>query len=146
MGEAVAMKSRAKTTKGNGRTASQMEAKRAPAEPTPPAGSAPPAPAASDAGGKGQEITPERIRQRAFEIFQARGGAPGDPEADWLRAERELRAEAGSGAGGDTPADGQALEVKLAARGEALLKRDELGSSAPARGGSRKARGGRGNG
>ena len=32
----------------------------------------------------------ERIRQRAFEIYQARKGMPGDPAADWLQAEREL--------------------------------------------------------
>jgi hypothetical protein len=32
------------------------------------------------------------IRRRAYELFEARGGSPGDPEDDWLRAEREVRA------------------------------------------------------
>ena len=34
--------------------------------------------------------TEEQIRARAFEIYQRRNGAPGDPHADWLQAEREL--------------------------------------------------------
>lgn len=33
----------------------------------------------------------ERIRRRAHEIFLARKGAPGDPVADWLQAEKEVR-------------------------------------------------------
>lgn len=33
----------------------------------------------------------EEIRQRAYEIYQARGGAPGRELEDWLQAERELR-------------------------------------------------------
>jgi glycosyltransferase involved in cell wall biosynthesis len=37
------------------------------------------------------EPTSEEIQKRAYEIFLARGGAPGDPTNDWLRAERELR-------------------------------------------------------
>ncbi len=32
------------------------------------------------------------IRRRAYELFQERNGAPGDPAADWLIAEREVRA------------------------------------------------------
>ncbi|HEY2434965.1 MAG TPA: DUF2934 domain-containing protein [Vicinamibacterales bacterium] len=32
----------------------------------------------------------EQIRQRAYQFFLERHGAPGDPLADWLRAEREL--------------------------------------------------------
>jgi hypothetical protein len=35
--------------------------------------------------------SPEQIRARAYEIF--RTGANHDPAADWLQAERELRAE-----------------------------------------------------
>lgn len=35
----------------------------------------------------------DRIRQRAYEIHQARGGAPGQDLADWLQAEREIKAE-----------------------------------------------------
>ncbi|MBU0717640.1 MAG: glycosyltransferase, partial [Planctomycetes bacterium] len=33
----------------------------------------------------------DQIRQRAFEIYLARDCAPGDPMADWLQAERDLR-------------------------------------------------------
>jgi hypothetical protein len=36
-------------------------------------------------------VTAERIQARAFEIFQSRSEAHGDPLADWLQAERELR-------------------------------------------------------
>ena len=35
--------------------------------------------------------TAEQIRRRAYDIYVARGGVPGDPVADWLQAERELR-------------------------------------------------------
>jgi hypothetical protein len=47
------------------------------------------------------DITPrgrardEDIRKRAYEIFLRRGGAAGDPVADWLQAELELRGEHG---------------------------------------------------
>ncbi|MFZ5470828.1 MAG: DUF2934 domain-containing protein [Myxococcota bacterium] len=33
----------------------------------------------------------EQISKRAYELWQARGGAPGSPEEDWYQAERELR-------------------------------------------------------
>ena len=33
----------------------------------------------------------EQIRQRAYEIYQQRGGADGNHIEDWLAAERELR-------------------------------------------------------
>lgn len=33
---------------------------------------------------------PEQIRQRAYEIYVSRNGAPGDELQDWLQAEREL--------------------------------------------------------
>jgi hypothetical protein len=33
----------------------------------------------------------EVIRARAYEIFLARNGAPGNPESDWRQAEEELR-------------------------------------------------------
>ena len=32
------------------------------------------------------------IRQRAYEIYQERGGQPGNPHEDWARAEHEVRA------------------------------------------------------
>ena len=35
--------------------------------------------------------TQEQIARRAYEIFLARGGQHGNPEADWLQAERELK-------------------------------------------------------
>ena len=34
--------------------------------------------------------TQEQIALRAYHIYLERNGAPGDPGADWLRAEREL--------------------------------------------------------
>lgn len=37
--------------------------------------------------------THDEIKTRAFQIYLARNGQPGDPTADWLQAERELRAE-----------------------------------------------------
>lgn len=36
--------------------------------------------------------TEEEIRMRAYMIYLSRNGAPGDPVADWLQAERELNA------------------------------------------------------
>lgn len=38
--------------------------------------------------------TRQQIRERAYQIYLARNGAPGDPTADWLQAERELIEEA----------------------------------------------------
>ena len=38
----------------------------------------------------GNGPTQEQIRHRAYEIYLARGCAPGDPRQDWLQAEREL--------------------------------------------------------
>lgn len=37
--------------------------------------------------------TYDEIALRAYHIFLKRNGAPGDPHADWLRAEGELLAE-----------------------------------------------------
>ncbi len=37
------------------------------------------------------EPTDEEIRQRAYEIYLARGSAAGHEVEDWLQAERELR-------------------------------------------------------
>jgi hypothetical protein len=34
----------------------------------------------------------EEIRRRAYELFLERNGEAGDPNADWLTAEREVRA------------------------------------------------------
>ena len=41
---------------------------------------------------KSQPPTPEQIQKRAYEIFEARGGAPGHEMEDWFQAERELKA------------------------------------------------------
>lgn len=37
----------------------------------------------------------DEIRKRAHQIFEARNGRAGDPVADWLQAEAELRQERG---------------------------------------------------
>jgi hypothetical protein len=36
--------------------------------------------------------TQEEIAKRAFEIYASRGYAPGDQHADWIEAERQLKA------------------------------------------------------
>lgn len=36
-------------------------------------------------------VTEQDIRERAYQIFLARGDVPGSPLQDWLRAEHELR-------------------------------------------------------
>ena len=38
-----------------------------------------------------RQVTDEEIRQRAYEIYLARGATPGLELDDWLQAERELR-------------------------------------------------------
>ena len=38
-----------------------------------------------------REVTDEEIRQRAYELYLARGATPGFELNDWLGAERELR-------------------------------------------------------
>jgi hypothetical protein len=38
------------------------------------------------------EASADTIRARAFEIYEARGGEPGQDLDDWLQAEGELRA------------------------------------------------------
>jgi hypothetical protein len=38
----------------------------------------------------------DEIARRAYEIYLARGGAPGQEQEDWLRAEKELREQAAS--------------------------------------------------
>lgn len=36
-------------------------------------------------------LSEDRIRIRAYELFEKRSGAPGDAESDWYRAEAELK-------------------------------------------------------
>jgi hypothetical protein len=38
-------------------------------------------------------FTEDDVRQRAYEFYLKRGTNPGDDVADWLQAERELRAK-----------------------------------------------------
>jgi hypothetical protein len=42
-----------------------------------------------------QQALEERIRNRAYELFESRGGAPGDPDDDWYRAEAEIIGQPG---------------------------------------------------
>ena len=44
-------------------------------------------------GGQGPQGGPtlDQIAQRAYEIYQSRGGTDGQDMEDWLQAERELR-------------------------------------------------------
>jgi|GEM_PF-2393995 len=37
-------------------------------------------------------ITHDMIAKRAYEIYASRGYAPGNPDADWAEAERQLKA------------------------------------------------------
>lgn len=64
-------------------------------------------------------VTSDRIRTRAYEIYQARNGngAAGDAASDWAQAERELY-----GAAPD-PSPSRDVEVKAPARGERLPAR-----------------------
>jgi len=39
------------------------------------------------------QIAADRIRERAYEIYKARNGNPGNESLDWLQAERELSGE-----------------------------------------------------
>ena len=49
-----------------------------------------PAPKVTTPRAKKTKPTQEEIALRAYHIYLERGGAPGDPRADWLRAEAEL--------------------------------------------------------
>jgi hypothetical protein len=42
----------------------------------------------------------ERISQRAFELYELRGGAHGHDAEDWFEAERQIGAEVVTGSGG----------------------------------------------
>lgn len=66
-------------------------------------------------------VAPDRIRARAFQIYEARSrnGLPGDPMSDWAEAERELNSAAAQ-----STVSGE-VEAKEQARGEKLLASDE---------------------
>jgi hypothetical protein len=40
-----------------------------------------------------RQPTKDEIRERAYQIYSARNGGPGDEVDDWLKAEAELKAE-----------------------------------------------------
>jgi hypothetical protein len=40
-----------------------------------------------------RRVDEERIRVRAYELFEKRNGGPGDAVSDWCAAEAELNAE-----------------------------------------------------
>jgi len=44
----------------------------------------------------GGENLQERIQQRAYELYEARGAAPGHELEDWTKAESEILEEEGS--------------------------------------------------
>lgn len=66
------------------------------------------------------ELSADRIRARAYEIYEARtaNGGTVDPVADWVQAERELKATA-------SVPQASEVEVKAQARGERLLASGE---------------------
>ncbi len=37
--------------------------------------------------------TEDQVRERAYQVYLRRNGGPGNPEADWHQAQRELAAE-----------------------------------------------------
>jgi hypothetical protein len=37
------------------------------------------------------DVSQDAVARRAFELYRARNGQPGDPLSDWLLAERELK-------------------------------------------------------
>lgn len=43
------------------------------------------------ASAQGSEDLSREIQEKAFELYQARGGAHGDDQADWFEAERIVR-------------------------------------------------------
>jgi len=45
----------------------------------------------SERHAQSREASEEDIRNRAYQIYLGRGGADGDPAADWLEAERDVR-------------------------------------------------------
>ena len=76
-------------------------------------------PVTAPEGKPNAEVTSDRIRAHAYEIFQVRNGndkgGAGDPTSDWLQAERELNGSVRD------PTASTAVEVKVPARGEKLL-------------------------
>jgi hypothetical protein len=80
---------RPKTTRRRVSTARTAEAPAAPSGPAPACGLSAPGDNVLE---RMNSPTEEEIRMRAYMIYLSRNGAPGDPVADWLQAERELNA------------------------------------------------------
>lgn len=53
-------------------------------------------PPAEGANGEGEDELEVLIAQRAYEIYQERGGVNGEDIDDWLRAEAEVRSQLGA--------------------------------------------------
>lgn len=49
-----------------------------------------PAPQKQDVVAPSQGSIEEKIRVRAYQLYESRGGAPGDAESDWYQAEAEI--------------------------------------------------------
>ena len=69
-----------------------------------------PAPASTDIGdGSGddraQGYSAERVAERAYELYLARGGSDGQDFDDWLTAERELSSGPSQRESGSSPAE-----------------------------------------
>jgi hypothetical protein len=50
-------------------------------------------PAKNAASAPRVHASPDRVRERAFEIFEKRGSQPGHDLQDWFRAERQILAQ-----------------------------------------------------
>jgi hypothetical protein len=44
----------------------------------------------------GAVLSQDKIRERAYELYESRGREPGQAEQDWLRAEQEILIRSGS--------------------------------------------------
>lgn len=86
-------------------------------------------------------ISEEQIRVRAYEIFLARAGRPGDAAADWMKAEDELRemalsvTEKGAAAMRDPGGLGPDKRTEHAMAGAAGAKNEHSGND-PIQGGN----------
>jgi hypothetical protein len=78
---------------------------------------------------QGSEQLNQRIREKAFELYQSRGGAHGDDQADWYEAERIVLQKQGqvtSGVGRSAASRGNN------GRGRTMTGRRKLGRTARA--------------
>lgn len=47
----------------------------------------------ADTSGRSNDSLSNAIRERAYQLYEARGRQPGSDLDDWLQAEREMRAQ-----------------------------------------------------